>query len=105
MGMREEHCYEVLQTCYDPELPVSVVDLGLIYACEVTPAAEGGSEIRVRMTLTSPGCPVAGQLMREIEEKLYDLDGVKRVEVELVFDPPWDPSRMTDAARLQMGLM
>ena len=103
--LREDHCYEVLETCYDPELPVSIVDLGLVYACEVTPLADGANEVVVRMTLTSPGCPMADVLKREIEEKLYDLDGVKRVRIDLVFDPPWDPSRMTEAARLQAGLM
>ena len=103
--LREDHCYEVLETCYDPELPVNIVDLGLIYACEVMPMADGGSEVVVRMTLTSPGCPMADVLKREIEEKLLDLDGVRGVRIELVFDPPWDPSRMTEAARLQVGLM
>jgi len=87
--LREDHCLEVLRTCCDPELPANVVDLGLIYACRVTPLPEGGHEVVVQMTLTSPGWPMSDVLKREIEEKLSDLCGVKRVGVELVFDPPW----------------
>ena len=103
--LREEHCLEVLKTCYDPELPVNIVDLGLIYACRLTKRPEGGHDVVVQMTLTAPGCPMSDQLKREVEEKLMDLSGVHRARVELVFDPPWDTSRMTEAARLQLGLM
>ena len=104
-SLREDDCLEVLKTCYDPELPANVVDLGLVYACDVTPLPEGGHEVTVQLTLTLPGCPMAGMLKREIEEKLSDLCGVKRACVHLVFDPPWDISRMSEAARLQLGLM
>jgi metal-sulfur cluster biosynthetic enzyme len=95
----------VLRTCYDPELPVNVVDLGLVYECKITPLPEGGNDVVVRMTLTSPGCPMSDYVQDEIEEKLLDTPGVKRARVEWVFDPPWDPSRMTEAARLDLGLI
>lgn len=103
--LREEHCFEALGTCYDPELPVNIVDLGLVYECRITGLPEGGHEVVVRMTLTAPGCPVSDLVKREVEEKILDLDEVKRVRVEFVFDPPWDPSRMTEAARLELGMM
>ncbi len=103
--LREEHCFEALKTCYDPELPVNIVDLGLVYACEVAPHDEGGYEVVVQMTLTAPGCVVSGELKRQVREKLLALPDVRRVRVKLVFDSPWDPSRMTEAARLELGMM
>lgn len=101
----EERCLEALRTCYDPELPVNVVDLGLVYSCQVSPLFDGGHDVLVLMTLTSPGCGMADMLKMEIEEKLAEQPGVARVRVEIVFDPPWDMARMTDAARLQLGLL
>jgi probable FeS assembly SUF system protein SufT len=101
----EERCLEALETCYDPELPVNVVDLGLVYACQVTPLAAGGSEVLVVMTVTSPGCGMADILVHEIRQKLSTVEGVAKVEVEIVFDPPWTPDRMTDTARLMLGMM
>ena len=101
----EERCMQVLATCYDPELPVNVVDLGLIYVCQVTPLADGGNEVLVLMTLTSPGCGMSDILVAEIEQKLLDLDEVAKVEVEIVFDPPWTPDRMSDTARLMLDMM
>jgi len=101
----EERCLEVLEACYDPELPVNVVDLGLVYVCQVTPLAAGGNEVLVLMTLTSPGCGMSDVLVHEIEQKLAGVEGVSGVKVEIVFDPPWTPDRMTDAARLLLGMM
>lgn len=101
----EERCLEVLETCYDPELPVNVVDLGLVYVCQVTPLAEGGNEVLVLMTVTSPGCGMSDILVEEARQKLATLKGVSKVNIEIVFDPPWTPDRMTDVARLQLGMM
>ncbi len=100
----QQLCLEQLKTCYDPELPVNIVDLGLVYVCQVTPLPEGEHEVVLMMTLTSPGCPVADVLTEEIADKLSVLPGVRKVRVEIVFDPPWSMERMTDAARLQLGL-
>jgi FeS assembly SUF system protein len=96
----EERVVAVLRTVYDPELPVDIYDLGLIYKLDVSP--EGA--VRVRMTLTSPACPVAGSLPGEVQRKVLAVPGVKSADVELVWDPPWDQSRMSEAAALQLGL-
>ena len=89
----------VLKTVYDPEIPVNIYELGLVYGIEVTP--EGA--VSVRMTLTAPNCPVAGILPNQVKQKIANLDGVKSAEVQLVFDPPWDRSRMSEAAKLALG--
>jgi FeS assembly SUF system protein len=90
---------EVLKTCYDPEIPVDIWELGLIYGVEVSP--EGEAE--VRMTLTSPACPVAESLPPEVESKVRGVPGVRDARVELVWEPPWDKDRMSEAAKLQLG--
>jgi FeS assembly SUF system protein len=92
---------EVLKTCYDPEIPVDIYELGLIY--EVLVDAHG--QVDIKMTLTSPACPVAGSLPGEVETKVQALEGVARTRVELVWDPPWDQDRMSEAARLTLGLL
>lgn len=92
---------EVLGKIYDPELPVSIYEMGLIYSVEV----DRNDVVTIRMTLTSPACPVAESLPREVETKVKAIDGVSDARVELVWDPPWTPDRMTQAARLEAGLM
>lgn len=92
---------EVLKTCYDPEIPVDIYELGLIYKIEHDPS---GSVV-ITMTLTSPMCPVAGSLPIEVENKVAAIDGVTQTKVDLVWDPPWDPDRMTEAARLALGML
>jgi len=98
----EERAIATLKTVYDPEIPVNIYELGLIYALEVD-EAEG--RIQVDMTLTAPGCPVAQTFPGEIEARLREMDGVEEVSVRLVWDPPWTQDRMTEAARLQLGLL
>jgi len=100
----EEAVWSVLKNCYDPEIPVNIVDLGLIYQCQVEPT-EGGVFVRVAMTLTAPGCGMSDILKADIETRLRAMPGVVKVQVDVVFDPPWDASRMTDAARLQLGIL
>jgi probable FeS assembly SUF system protein SufT len=97
--------WDQLRTCYDPEIPVNIVDLGLVYSCEVTPRPEGGNTVSVRFSLTAPGCGMGDVLKRDIEGKVAALPGVAEADVQIAFDPPWDQSRMTEAARLQLGLM
>ncbi len=92
---------EVIETCYDPEIPINIYELGLIYKIDV--GASG--DVVITMTLTSPACPVAGSLPPEVENKVMAIDGVSKARVELVWDPPWTPDRMTEAARLQLGML
>ena len=97
----EEQVIEALRTCFDPEIPVNIYELGLVYEVKVTPPGDVG----IRMTLTSPACPVAGSLPPEVESKIRGLPGVTAAKVEVVWDPPWEPSRMSEAAKLQLGLL
>ena len=92
---------EAVKTCYDPEIPVDIYELGLIYDISVTPA----SEVTVKMTLTSPACPSAMSLPGEVEDKIRLMTSAKDVKVEVVWDPPWNPGMMSEAARLQLGMM
>jgi FeS assembly SUF system protein len=96
-----ERVIDALRTVYDPEIPVNLYDLGLIYDIDV--ADEGA--VRVRMTLTAPGCPVAGTLPLEVQKKVESVEGVRDAAVELVWDPPWTKDRMSEAALLELGLL
>jgi probable FeS assembly SUF system protein SufT len=101
----EHRIVSELRTCYDPEIPVNIVDLGLVFSSEVSDQADGRKKIEIRMALTAPGCGMGDVLASDIEEKLGRLPGVGEVDVEIVLDPPWDPSRMSEAARLELGWM
>lgn len=103
-GTLEEKVWELLKTCFDPEIPVNIVDLGLVYACDIT-KKESGYTIDITMTLTAPGCGMGPVLVADIEQKLRQVNQVEDVKVELVFDPPWDRSMMTDVAKLQLGML
>ena len=94
-----------LKTCYDPEIPVDIVELGLIYRCEVTPLGNGDRSVSIDMTLTAPGCGMGDVLVQDAREKVAIIPTVSDVSVELVFDPPWNTNMMSDEARLQTGLM
>lgn len=98
----EQLVWDTLRTIYDPEIPVNIVELGLVYSCDIT-AHEYGKSIRVRMTLTAPGCGMSNVLKADVESKLSRLPDVAEVRAEVVFDPPWNPDRMSEAARLQLG--
>jgi len=100
----EKLVWDQLKTVFDPEIPVNIVDLGLIYSCEIIPAESGGQKIDIKMAMTAPGCGMGDVLRADIERKLSQLPEVKEVHAEIVFDPPWNPSRMSDAAKLQLGL-
>jgi FeS assembly SUF system protein len=89
-----------LHTCFDPEIPVDIYELGLIYGIDIEPSGE----VNIRMTLTSPGCPVAGSLPGEVEQKVRSVPGVTSAKVELVWDPPWCMEKMSEAAKLQLGM-
>ncbi len=96
----ENQVIETLRTCYDPEIPVNIYELGLIYDVKVEPSGE----VHIRMTLTSPACPVAGSLPPEVEAKVRAIPGVTAAKVEVVWDPPWDQSKMSEAAKLQLNM-
>lgn len=98
--------WEVLRTCYDPEIPVDIVELGLVYRLDVTPlgGSSGMQRIEIDMTLTSPGCGMGDVIANDARDKLMALPFVGEVEVEIVFDPPWDRSRVSEAALLTLGL-
>jgi FeS assembly SUF system protein len=96
----ENEIVEALKTVFDPEIPVNIYELGLIYDIDIQ--AEGA--VQVKMTLTSPGCPVAGSLPGEVRDKVAGVPGVTSVDVELVWDPSWNPSMMSEAARLELGM-
>lgn len=93
-----------LETCYDPEIPVNIADLGLIYRCDIEKLDDGQRRIEVDMTLTAPGCGMGDILVADVQNKLGLIPTVSAVDVELVFDPPWNQSMMTEAARLEVGM-
>lgn len=97
----EAEIIEALRTCFDPEIPVNIYELGLIYEVKVDPSGAVG----IRMTLTSPNCPAAQSLPAEVEAKAKAVPGVTDVKVDVVWDPPWEPSRMSEAAKLELGMM
>ena len=101
--LTEQMVWDTMKTVYDPELPVNVVDLGLVYSCVITLAANGKS-IAIRMAMTSPGCGMSNVLKTDVESRLARLPEVTEAKVEVVFDPPWTPARMSEAARLQLGM-
>jgi FeS assembly SUF system protein len=96
----EDGIVEALKTVYDPEIPVNIYEMGLIYDLNVEP----DGRVQIKMTLTSPGCPVAGSLPGEVKDKVESVPGVAGAEVEVVWDPVWNPSMMSEAARLQLGM-
>ena len=100
----EEEIWEVMRTCYDPEIPVNIVDLGLVYDCHVVDTDEGGNHVDIIMTLTAPGCGMGPFIVDDVRRKVLDVANVTDVEVELTFDPPWDRSMMSDEAKLQLGM-
>ncbi len=101
----EAAVWQQLRTCYDPEIPINIVELGLVYECTVERAATGGRYVNIRMTLTAPGCGMGDILAQDVREKVEIIPTVERAEVELVFDPPWNQSMMSEEARLEAGLL
>ena len=99
----EQMVWEQLKTVYDPEIPVNIVDLGLVYSCVIAPLEQGGNRIHIKMSMTAPGCGMGNVLKADVESRLSRLAGVKEVHVDVVFDPQWHPGLMSDAAKLQLG--
>jgi len=102
--VNEEELWNVLKTCYDPEIPVNIVDLGLVYDCHVVDTDDGGNHVEIIMTLTAPGCGMGPFIVDDIRAKVLSVANVTDVHVELVFEPVWDRSMMSDEAKLQLGM-
>lgn len=101
----EDLCWDQLRTCYDPEIPVNIVDLGLVYRVQLAPLPEGGNKVEVAFTLTAPGCGMGDVLREDIHQKLLTVPSIHEADVQVLFDPPWSRSMMSDAAKLQLGMM
>jgi len=99
----DQMVWDRLKSVYDPEIPVNIVDLGLVYSCVIAPLEQGVNRVHIKMSMTAPGCGMGNVLKADVESKLSRLPGVKEVHVEVVFDPPWHPGLMSDAAKLQLG--
>lgn len=99
------HVVESLKTVYDPEIPVNIVDLGLVYSCEAEPLPDGTQRVEIKMSMTAPGCGMGDVIREDARQRVAALPGVSQVDVELIWDPPWELSRMSDAARLELGMM
>ncbi len=104
-GSVEEKVWAQLETCFDPEIPVNIVALGLVYRCEILPLGKDNYEVNITMTLTAAGCGMGPVLTADVEEKIRHIKGVVNVKINLVFDPPWDRSMIKDEAKLQLGLL
>lgn len=101
----EDQVMEKLRTCYDPEIPVNIVDLGLVYDLQIQPLPAGGQRVEIKMTLTAPGCGMGPVLQQDVENKVSAIPGVKEAAVFLVWDPPWNRDMLSETAKLELGLM
>jgi probable FeS assembly SUF system protein SufT len=101
----EKRVWDQLKTCYDPEIPVNIVDLGLIYDCLITPRNGNGALVTVKMTLTAPGCGMGPVLAQEAKAKIEALPGVDEADVELVWDPPWNQAMISETGKMQLGII
>ena len=103
-GEVEKHVWDQLRSCFDPEIPVNIVELGLIYRCDVTPLSSGGYKATVRFTLTAQGCGMGQFLKADMQRKLLSVTGVREADIEIVWDPPWNQSMISGAAKQQLGI-
>ena len=101
----ESAIWQQLRTCYDPEIPINIVELGLVYECKIERAPSGNRVAKIKMTLSAPGCGMGEVLTQDVREKIEMIATIERADVELVFDPPWDQSMMSEEARLEAGLL
>lgn len=101
----EQNCWEVMRSVFDPEIPVNIVELGLVYYCRVKATEPGKNHVEVAMTLTAPGCGMGPVIQHDVERLISELPGVESVEVEVVFDPPWSHDMMSEVAKLELGML
>ena len=101
----EKAVWDQLKQCFDPEIPVNIVDLGLVYDCQLTKRAEGGVKVDVKMTLTAPGCGMGPAIAHDAQSKILTIDGVDEADVQLVWDPPWNQNMISEAGRMKLGMV
>jgi probable FeS assembly SUF system protein SufT len=101
----EDDVWNQLRQCYDPEIPVNIVDLGLVYDCRLTKKGDGGTKVQVKMTLTAPGCGMGPAIAHDAQSKILSIDGVDEADVQLVWDPPWNQSMISEAGRMKLGMI
>jgi probable FeS assembly SUF system protein SufT len=101
----EKAVWDQLRQCYDPEIPVNIVDLGLVYDCQLMPKPDGGTKVEVKMTLTAPGCGMGPAIAHDAQSKILSIDGVDEAEVQLVWDPPWNQNMISEAGRMKLGMI
>ena len=101
----EEDVWNQLRQCYDPEIPVNIVDLGLVYDCRLTKKDDGGTRVDVKMTLTAPGCGMGPAIAHDAQSKILSIDGIDEADVQLVWDPPWNQSMISEAGRMKLGMV
>ena len=104
-AVSEEDVWNQLRQCYDPEIPVNIVDLGLVYDCQLTKKDDGGTRVDVKMTLTAPGCGMGPMIAHDAQSKILTIDGVNEAEVQLVWDPPWNQNMISEAGRMKLGMV
>ncbi len=103
--VEEKAVWEQLKQCFDPEIPVNIVDLGLVYDCQLIQKPEGGSKVEVKMTLTAPGCGMGPAIANDAQSKILSIDGVDEADVQLVWDPPWSQNMISEAGRMKLGMI
>ncbi len=101
----EKKVWDQLKQCYDPEIPVNIVDLGLVYDCKLVEKPEGGTKVEVKMTLTAPGCGMGPAIAHDAQSKILTIDGVDEAQVDLVWDPPWNQGMISEAGRMKLGMV
>jgi probable FeS assembly SUF system protein SufT len=101
----EEDVWNQLRQCYDPEIPVNIVDLGLVYDCRLIKKEDGGTRVEVKMTLTAPGCGMGPAIAHDAQSKILSIDGVDSADVQLVWDPPWNQNMISEAGRMKLGMI
>ncbi|MFN2621470.1 MAG: putative Fe-S cluster assembly protein SufT [Chthoniobacterales bacterium] len=101
----EKMVWDQLKQCFDPEIPVNIVDLGLVYDCQLTRRPEGGTKVDVKMTLTAPGCGMGPAIAHDAQSKILTIDGIDEADVQLVWDPPWNQSMISEAGRMKLGMV
>jgi probable FeS assembly SUF system protein SufT len=101
----EDDVWNQLRQCYDPEIPVNIVDLGLVYDCRLTKKDDGGTKVEVKMTLTAPGCGMGPAIAHDAQSKILSIDGVEEADVQLVWDPPWNQNMISEAGRMKLGMI
>ena len=101
----EDEVWNQLKQCYDPEIPVNIVDLGLVYDCRLSKKDDGGTRVEVKMTLTAPGCGMGPAIAHDAQSKILSIDGVDEAEVQLVWDPPWNQNMISEAGRMKLGMI